>query len=216
MSFELSKIIIALMVLINPLSALSIYLELTQNHSRRERRRVAQIAGFAVFIIITVFAIGGSWILQILGISAGSFRVGGGILVFLIAVSMMSSGINPAKPELSATSNHQALQHYKSSPASIAVVPLAMPMMAGPGGISTVVIYATAAHSMIQTATIIAAGALVAIMCTLCLLAAARVSGLLGTTGLTVLNRIMGMLLAAVAVEIVVAGLRNLFPQLTA
>ncbi|MDO4434544.1 MAG: MarC family protein [Alysiella sp.] len=217
MSFEISKILLALLVLINPSGALSVYLELTRQYSRRERRRVAQIAGLSVFLIIAVFAICGTWLLNALGISAGSFRVGGGMLMFLIAVSLMNSGVNPAKPDIGTDDSHEI--HLKSThpaPATIAVVPLAMPMMAGPGGISTVVIYATAATSVQQTLAIIAAGALVALFCTVCLLLAERVSGLLGQTGLTILNRIMGMLLAAISVEIVVAGLRNLFPQLAA
>lgn len=214
-SFEIGKIIIAFMVLINPLGALSIYLALTRNYSRKEKRKVAQLAGLSVFVIIAIFTLTGGWLLKLLGISIGSFQVGGGILVFLIAVSMMSSGNNPAKPNIGTEENNEiTLKTNTPSPLSIAVVPLAMPMMAGPGGISTVVIYATAAHTLSQIIAIIIAGALVASLCTLCLLAAARVSGLLGDTGLAILNRIMGLLLAAVAVEIVIAGLRNLFPQL--
>lgn len=215
MSFEISKIIIALMVLINPLGALSIYLELTQQYSSKQRRKVAHYAGLSVFVIIAVFAIFGVWLLQILGISSGSFRVGGGILVFLIAVSMMSSGTNIGKPNIGTDENSDiTISSNHLNPLSVAVVPIAMPMMAGPGGISTVIIYASAAQNIGQIIAIIIAGAGIAILCTLCLLAAERVSNLLGATGLTILNRIMGLLLAAVAVEIVVAGLRNLFPQL--
>ena len=87
-------------------------------------------------------------------------------------------------------------------------------MMIGPGGISTVVIYASAAKDYQDTLSILAAGFLISLICYLILMAAARVSKWLGETGLTILNRIMGMLLAAVSIEIIVAGLKNLFPQL--
>ena len=99
---------------------------------------------------------------------------------------------------------------------TIAVVPLAIPMIMGPGGISTVVIYASSVSSYTGLFLITAAGAVVSLISYLSLLAADRISGLLGDTGLAVLNRIMGILLAAVAVEIIVAGLRSLFPQLAA
>lgn len=218
MSFEIGKIIIALLVLVNPLAALPLFLELTRDFSKRERRQTAQLSGISVLVIITVFALGGPHLLKMLGISTGSFQIGGGILIFLIAISLMSSGSNPAKPDIGSGegSDITVSRSKKAVPASIAVVPLAMPMMAGPGGISTVVIYASSAHSLHDIFALIVAGALVALFCYLCLLAAAKVSGLLGDTGLLILNRVMGLLLAAVSVEIIVAGLRNLFPQLAA
>lgn len=215
MSFEIGKIIIALLVLVNPLAALPLFLELTRDFSKRERRQTAQLAGISVLVIITVFALGGPHLLKLLGISTGSFQIGGGILIFLIAIGLMSSGNNPAKPDITGDGTETAnIRNKKAVPASIAVVPLAMPMMAGPGGISTVVIYASSSRSLYDTLALITAGMLVALLCYLCLLAASKVSGLLGDTGLLILNRVMGLLLAAVSVEIIVAGLRNLFPQL--
>lgn len=216
MNFEIGKIILALLVLVNPLAALPLFLELTRDFGKRERRQTAQLAGISVLVIITVFALAGPHLLKILGISTGSFQIGGGILIFLIAVGLMKSGSNPAKPEIGSSEAEAHTRSKKALPASVAVVPLAMPMMAGPGGISTVVIYASSARGFYDTAALITAGALVALCCYLCLLAAGKVSGLLGDTGLLILNRVMGLLLAAVSVEIIVAGLRSLFPQLGA
>ena len=207
MHFEIGKIILSLMVLVNPFSALSIFLELTQGYTSRERRRTAQITALSVFIIMTVFIFSGNWILKILSISTGSFQVGGGILVFLIAVSMMNSGSNPAKPKIGTQEHDEITVQPRPNMGAVAIVPLAMPLIIGPGGISTVIIHASAARHM--------NGAVISVICYLSLLAAAKVSRWLGETGLTVLNRIMGMLLAAVAVEIVIAGIRSLFPQLT-
>ena len=215
MHFEIGKIILSLIVLVNPFSALSIFLELTQGYTSRERRRTAQITALSVFIIMTVFIFSGNWILKILSISTGSFQVGGGILVFLIAVSMMNSGSNPAKPKIGTQEHDKITVQPRPNMGAVAIVPLAMPLIIGPGGISTVIIHASAARHMNDLFAIVAAGAAISVICYLSLLAAAKVSRWLGETGLTVLNRIMGMLLAAVAVEIVIAGIRSLFPQLT-
>lgn len=215
MHFEIGKIILSLMVLVNPFSALSIFLELTQGYTSRERRRTAQITALSVFVIMTVFIFSGNWILKILSISTGSFQVGGGILVFLIAVSMMNSGSNPAKPKIGTQEHDEITVQPRPNMNAVAIVPLAMPLIIGPGGISTVIIHASAARHMNDLLAILAAGAVISVICYLSLLAAAKVSRWLGETGLTVLNRIMGMLLAAVAVEIVIAGIRSLFPQLT-
>ena len=215
MHFEIGKIILSLIVLVNPFSALSIFLELTQGYTSRERRRTAQITALSVFIIMTVFIFSGNWILKILSISTGSFQVGGGILVFLIAVSMMNSGSNPAKPKIGTQEHDEITVQPRPNMGAVAIVPLAMPLIIGPGGISTVIIHASAARHMNDLFAIVAAGAAISVICYLSLLAAAKVSRWLGETGLTVLNRILGMLLAAVAVEIVIAGIRSLFPQLT-
>ncbi|WP_373742188.1 MarC family protein [Neisseria sp.] len=214
LGLEISKLILALMVLINPFGALSIYLDLTQNHSTRERRKVARTSSLTVFIVITLFALAGGTILKILNISVGSFQVGGGILVLLIAISMMNDNGNPAKPNIGTDEGSDIVIAPKQSAAAIAVVPLAIPMMIGPGGISTVIIYASAAKTYRDIISIIAAGLIVSAICYTTLMVAARMSSWLGETGLTILNRIMGMLLAAVSVEIIVAGLKAIFPQL--
>ena len=217
---QIVQIVLAFLVLINPLSALPLFLELTYTCSRRERRRVAQMTAASVFVTIVIFTFSGNLLLKVLGISTGSFRVGGGILVFLIAMSMMSKGDNHAKPDLTTPDDGSGMPAEKREIrpvlGTIAVVPLAIPMIMGPGGISTVVIYASSVSSYTGLLLITAAGAVVSLISYLSLLAADRISGMLGDTGLAVLNRIMGILLAAVAVEIIVAGLRSLFPQLAA
>ncbi|MDK4530327.1 MarC family protein [Kingella kingae] len=216
LQIEIAKIILAFMVLINPFSALPVYLDLTKQYDKAERRKVAQIASFTLFVTIAVFALSGNFILKLFGISTGAFQVGGGILVFLIAISMMSSGDNMAKPTIGDGEYHeisiQKIDHTKL--VSTSVVPIAIPMMIGPGGISTVVIYTSSANTLLDKALVIIAGAVISLICLISLLAANKISKLLGETGLTILNRVMGMLLAAVAVEIVVAGFKSLFPML--
>ena len=213
---EIAKLILAFMVLINPFGALSIYLDLTRNLSKRERRKVAQMASITVMIVITAFGLTGGTILKLFGISFGAFQVGGGILILMIAISLMNSGTNPAKPDVGTDESNDITVRPKpeQSIAAIAVVPLAIPIMIGPGGISTIIIYASAAKNYRDTLIILAAGLIISLICYTVLVAAASVSKKLGDTGLTILNRVMGMLLAAVSVEIIVAGLKALFPQL--
>ena len=214
---EIGKLLVALLVLINPFSALSIYLDLTQNHSTKEKRRIARTAALAVFIVIIVFALSGGILLKVLGISVGSFQVGGGILVLLIAISLMNGNDNPAKPKIDPNSEeHHHAQQVRRNEKAIAVVPIAIPITIGPGGISTVIIYSSAAKNYSDIALIIISGFLVSLICYLILIVAGRISKRLGTTGLTILNRIMGMMLAAISVEIIVAGLKSIFPQLVA
>lgn len=212
MDTEIVKIILAFMVLINPFSALTLFLDSTRGYKMTDRRRFARITSLTVFITITFFTIAGELLLRALGISIGSFQVAGGILVFLIAINMMNGEGNPVKPDQENVDFDDSFETIGSTAA--AVVPLAIPMIVGPGGISTVIIYSAQVHSWQQKLAIIIAGLLIAIFCYLSLMAAGRLSRFLGDTGLNIISRIMGMLLAAVAIEILVSGVRTIFPSL--
>ncbi len=212
MDTEIIKIILAFVVLINPFSALTLFLDLTRGYSMMDRRKVARIACLTIFITISFFTVAGEVLLKALGISIGSFQLAGGILVFLIAINMMNGEGNPVKPD----QDNFEVDHVKDFPptTAAAVVPLAIPMMIGPGGISTVIIYSSQISGPLQVSLVIVAGLLISIFCYLALMAAGRISRVLGDTGLNIMSRIMGMLLAAVAIEIIVSGLRTLFPSL--
>lgn len=205
---EIVKIFLAFIVLINPSGALGLFLQVTKDYDDKESKKIAQIACVAVFVAIAVFAVLGELLLKALGISLGSFRVAGGILLLLIAIGMMSGGSNPVKPK----GNEVDVQ--TSSLTAVAVVPIAIPMIMGPGGISTVIIYSSHVQGIVGIAIILAIGLVISVFCYACLMAAGKISRFLGETGLNILGRIMGMLLAAVAVEVFIAGLKMIFPQL--
>lgn len=209
MDGEIIKIILAFVVLINPSAALSLFLDSTKDYSLKDRRKVAQIACTAVFIAIAFFTLFGETLLTFLGISIGSFKIAGGILLLLIAIGMLNGGSNPAKPD-----GDEIDMGSRQSLTAQAVVPLAIPMMIGPGGISTVIIYSSQIKTTIQLVSVLVAGFVLSVFCYLALMAAGRISRFLGTTGLDIMNRVMGMLLAAVAVEIFVSGAKMVFPQL--
>ncbi len=212
MNTEIIKIILAFLVLINPFSALTLFLDLTRGYSMMNRRKVARIACLTIFITISFFTVVGETLLKALGISIGSFQLAGGILVFLIALNMMNGEGNPVKPD----QENFDVDHVQNAPptTAAAVVPLAIPMMIGPGGISTVIIYSSQVSGILQISAILIAGLLISIFCYVALMAAGRISRLLGDTGLNIMSRIMGMLLAAVSIEIIVNALRSLFPVL--
>ena len=213
MDTEIIKIILAFMVLINPFSALTLFLDLTRGYSMTNRRKVARTACLTIFITISFFTLAGESLLRILGISIGSFQMAGGILVFLIAINMMNGEGNPVKPD---QENFDVGSIHDQSPSmAFAVVPLAIPMMIGPGGISTVIIYSSQISGLLRVSAVLIAGLLISVFCYLALMAAGRISRVLGDTGLNIMSRIMGMLLAAVAIEIIVSGLRTLFPDLS-
>lgn len=205
MNFEIVKVILALVVLVNPFSALTLFLNLTQGYTNKDKKKVAQIACLTIVVTVAFFAFMGEYLLKFLGISVGSFQIAGGILVFLIAISMMNGGGNPVKPD-------GDKMHIQSPLAAVAVVPLAIPMMIGPGGISTVIIYASQMPALSQKLSIVGAGAVIAYFCYVSLMAAGKISRFLGDTGLNIMSRVMGMLLAAVAVEIVISGVRAVLP----
>ena len=212
MDTEIIKIILAFMVLINPFSALTLFLDSTHGYSLNNRRKVARIACLTIFITISFFTLAGETLLKALGISIGSFQLAGGILVFLIALNMMNGEGNPVKPD----QENFDVNHLHGAPPTMAaaVVHIAIPMMIGPGGISTVIIYSSQVTGILQVSAILIAGLFISLFCYVALMAAGRISRLLGDTGLNIMSRIMGMLLAAVSIEIIVNGLRTLFPDL--
>ena len=212
MDTEIIKIILAFMVLINPFGALTLFLDSTHGYSLNNRRKVARIACLTIFITISFFTLAGETLLKALGISIGSFQLAGGILVFLIALNMMNGEGNPVKPD----QENFDVDHLQGTPPTMAaaVVPIAIPMMIGPGGISTVIIYSSQVTGILQVSAILIAGLFISLFCYVALMAAGRISRLLGDTGLNIMSRIMGMLLAAVSIEIIVNGLRTLFPDL--
>ncbi len=204
MSFEIIKILIAWVVLINPFACIATFLEHTHHESPTGKRNVAFIVGISIFITIVFFTLLGDLLLQFMGISISSFRIAGGVLLFLIAINMMNGDGNPNKPspeEISPTVSHNK---------SAAVVPITIPMIMGPGGISTVIIYSADAQNYLQTLYILIAGLAISIFNVLILMVAGKVSRLLGQTGIDILSRVMGLLVAAVSVEIILAGLRGI------
>ena len=205
------KTFISLLALVDPLAALPIFIALTVNYTAADKARVARTAGIAVVVIMTVAALLGGQIIALMGISIGAFKVGGGIILLLMALSMMNANT-------SGTRNTPAETEEAEHKHSVAVVPLALPILVGPGTISTIIILAdkaaTGKQAIRDFAVILGASALIGITVWLALRAAPRIAGFMGVTGINIATRVMGLLLAALAAEIMIDGVVSMVPAL--
>jgi multiple antibiotic resistance protein len=206
---DLLKPLIALLAIVNPIGTLPFFISFTQTFDRRQRQRTIRISSMSAFIVIAVSALAGLRIIDFFGISIASFQVGGGILLLISSLSMLQAQPAETKASDVAEGNQKV---YAGD--SIAVVPLTIPLLTGPATISTMMIYAERAKALWELAVLVGYGVVVALATFVVFSLAERVSKLLGTTGINVMTRLMGLLLAAVAVEIMSDGLTRLFPIL--
>ena len=196
---------VTLAVVVDPLGLAPTFLSITQGLSKTARRDIGWRAAIIAAAILIATALGGTWLLTRLGISLPAFRISGGVLLFAVAFEMVL-GVRPAREA------RQAEQAVEEHARNIAAFPLAIPMIAGPGAITATLLLAGRTDGdpvlMSVLITIIAA---VAIICALIFLLASRVAGILGVTGNVVLSRVLGVLLAALAVQFVIDGSRAAF-----
>ncbi|KUZ97020.1 hypothetical protein WI40_15955 [Burkholderia ubonensis] len=204
---DLLKSFISLLALINPVGAVPFFLSLTAQQTDDERRHTIRIASVSVFCVITVTTLLGQQIIDFFGISVGSLEVGGGIIMLLMAISMLNAqaGNTRSTPE----ERHEAEQKD-----NIAVVPLAIPLLTGPGSISTVIIYAANSRHWYDRVGLVVIGAILACLCFVAMRLAEPIANWIGRTGINIATRLMGLMLSALAVEFIVNGLRALLPAL--
>lgn len=200
---ETLKAFVTLLALINPAGAIPLFLSLTASQNPQQVKRTVKTAAVATAVVIAIAALFGELLLRILGISIASLQVGGGILLFGIALKMFNAELGRARstPEEADEAAERA---------SIAVVPLTIPMLAGPGTVSTVIIYAERARHWWDVAALLAIGAVIGAVVWATLNLAGPISRLAGQTGINIMTRVMGLLLAALAVEFVAVGARTL------
>jgi multiple antibiotic resistance protein len=206
---DLLKPLIALLAIVNPIGVVPFFIHFTQSFSREERRRTIRISAFTAFLVIAVSALAGLKIIEFFGISIASFQVGGGMLLLISAVSMLN-----AQPAESKPGDVSEGQEKIDAGASIAVVPLTIPLLTGPATISTMVIYAERTRHWWELAVLVGYGVVVGGAAFLAFSASGRIARWLGRTGINVMTRLMGLILAALAVEIMADGLVKLFPVL--
>lgn len=206
-SAQLTAFAAALLAVLNPIGTAPIFIAMTEGHDPRERAGIARSAALTVTITLLGAALAGKALLHFFGVSVDSFRVAGGLIVLLMALGMLRA--EPTR--LRATIEERAEGAAKSNPG---VFPIAIPLLAGPGAISTMLLWSGAVNDWPARAAMgavtIGAGAVVYLV----LLAATPLSRAFGVTGMNVLTRIMGLVLAAIAVEMMATGLRALLPAL--
>ena len=201
------KIFVAMIVIVNPLGIMPVFVAMTADTAEWERKKIARIASISVLIVLLVSALLGERLLEMFGISIASFKVGGAILVMMAALSMMQA--MPARDKQTPEEAKEA-----EDKASIAVVPLAIPLLAGPGAMSTIIIYASEKKSFTHLAVVCLVSVGIALVTWLALRVASKVGARMSKTTINVATRIMGLLLAALAVEIFAGGIVELIPAL--
>ena len=193
----------SILFLVDPIAVVPTFLAITQGESRERRIVTARRACLAAAILLIVFAAAGNLIFRAFGITLPAFRIAGGAILWLVAMDMLR-GERP-------TQESEAEIDEGIRKEDVALTPLAMPMLAGPGAISTVMVLAGQAHTAARTAVIYASIVVTMLISWIMLRVGDRVMSHFGQTGIRVIMRIMGLLLAAVAVQFVVTGIREAF-----
>lgn len=199
--------LVTLLVIVEPLGLVPNFIALTEGWTASERRRTALRATLITTLILAGSALIGDWLLRKLTIGLPAFRIAGGLLLFSIASEMVFGWRNLRQTR---TAENAVEDHT----ADIAAFPLAIPLMAGPGAITaTVLLAGRAGGDLIMLATLIGVVVLVALVCLVAFLAAGPIARIIPRTGHVVLSRLLGVLLAAMAVQFVIDGVRAALMQ---
>ncbi len=200
---ELLRFFVVLFVVVDPPSMAPIFATMTEGGSPGYRRRMAVKSSAIALAIFVAFALGGGWFIGVMGITIEAFRIGGGLMLFLIALDMVFAREEKTTPAENAETRRRA---------DISVFPLAFPLISGPGSIATVLLtFGSARPDPLLYVGLIAVMALVVGLSLVVMLAAPLVMRVLGVTGANVVARIAGVVLAALAIQFVIDGLKGAF-----
>jgi multiple antibiotic resistance protein len=198
---------VGLVSVVNPIGVIPTFIALSRDRPIAERHHTAWVCAFSVAMVLSVALLAGDPILHFLGIGLPSFRVAGGLLMLMMGISMLYANNDPIRH----TPEERAESYEKDS---IAVVPLAIPLLSGPGAISTVIVYGQGGRSFEHYLLVGSVIVSVSVLVLGALLAAPKIADVMGRTGMNVVTRLMGLLLASIAVEFIAKGLGELFPVL--
>jgi MarC family membrane protein len=191
----------SVLFIVDPIAVIPTYLVITRDETPLQRRRTALRACIAAAVLLIAFGLAGRFIFQILGITMSAFRVAGGAILWIVAMDMLQAkrSTQESTPEI----------EEGTAKEDVAITPLAMPMLAGPGAISTIMVLAGQARTVGQSVVVYLSIVLTALVCWLTLRVGERLMTRMGQTGIRVMTRIMGLLLAAVAAQFVLTGVRE-------
>lgn len=205
---DLLLIFTSILFIVDPFAVIPTFLAMTARDTPAQRRVLARRGAWTCAVTLIAFALGGSAIFRIFGITIGAFKIAGGVLIGLNALDMVQA----RRSQQRETPAEKAEGIEKED---IGIMPLGLPMLAGPGAISTVMVLALGAKSVAATAAIYVSILLTALLTYLVLAAASMLERRLGQTGMRILTRLMGLVLCAIAVQFIVDGIRLSFPGLT-
>ena len=206
---DIYKPLVALLAIVNPIGVIPFFIHFTLGFNREQRQRTIRISAFTAFLVIAVSALAGLQIIEFFGITLASFQVGGGMLLLISALQML----NAKQAESSAEDLSDADSKIDAG-SSIAVVPLTIPLLTGPATISTMVIYAEKTRHWWEVLVLVGYGVVIGVSVWVAFSLSGRIARVLGKTGINVMTRLMGLILAALGVEIMADGLLKLFPIL--
>lgn len=201
---EYTKMFISLFAVLDPVGIIPIIIAFTMGLQREKRARVGRMASLSVCAILIAALFIGELVLEFFGISIHSFRTAGGILLLLMSLTMLT-GPKPGREELVEDGD---------ATSSLAIVPLSTPLLAGPGAISTVILDAHKGAGVAHYSIMVLVIVLLSLTVWLTFFAAPWVERRMGNTGIHIFTRLMGLILAAIAVEFIAGGLKGLFPAL--
>ncbi len=203
---EYTRMFVGLFAIVSPHGMVPLFLSFTEN-IKSSRPRIAKVTAFSVGVIFAITILLGQSILNFFSISVDAFRVAGGILLMTIAFGMLEArrGRTRHTPE----EDEEAMDS-----ASVSVVPLAMPLLAGPGAISTVILFTNQTNDVGGKLALFAVCQIVALMVWVIFHFAPQIGDRMSKTTMNITTRVMGLILAAMSVEFIVGGLRNLLPGL--
>ena len=204
------QVVIGIMAIFSPFAAIPIFISLTSNNTQQEKAQAAKMAAFSAGIAGLVSVWVGQYILLFFGISIASFKIAGGILLLLMSINMLNAQVPKAKNTKEELEEAQESNNLKE----IAVVPLAIPLIAGPGAISTIIIFTQKANGILHLLMMSAIIMVIGLYIWIALRMAPTISKKLGITGINIISRVMGLILASISIEFIVAGLLAVFPVL--
>ena len=200
--------LVTFLVIIDPPGCAPIFASLTRGTPAAHRRAMAVRSSFIAWAILMFFALLGKPMLHALGISLASFRIAGGVMLFMIALDMVF--------ERRTQRREVRAQSIEGTPEAddISVFPMAIPMISGPGSIASAMLWVSRADDLAQVATVLAAITVVILITLVCLLAAGPLMRMIGERIEAMITRVLGVILAALAAQFVVDGLKQSFPAL--
>ncbi len=198
---------ITLLIIANPMAALPAFLNITASDSCAQRKKIALTSGLAILIILVMMTFIGGPLLNILGIQVYSFQITGGLILLLLAFSML----NATPSRIQETQEEQKEAKKKGS---VAIVPVAIPLIAGPGAISTIILEVSLKPTFSNQILVTLACVIVSLLMGSLLYFASGLEKKLGQTGLNIFSRIGGLILAAMSIQTIANGLIGLFPVL--
>lgn len=205
------QIAIGIVTIFSPFAAIPIFVSLTSNTTIQQKNETAKTAAVAACIAGLVSVWIGQYILLFFGISISSFKIAGGILLLLMAINMLNAKTPKAK---NTKSELKEAKKKSINISEIAVVPLAIPLIAGPGAISTIIIFSQKEDSIFHLFVMSFIIVLIATFIFTALKAATFITKKLGITGINIISRVMGLILASISIEFITSGLLTVFPVL--